>query len=287
MPTKNVFGGPWTRIKIEILKDYLNFYTIALKGKFILHYADAFAGVGKHSRKIADEQPELFEEESFRGSVLTALDTDPPFDRYYFNDLNPAFIKELWKIRDQYIDRDITIKEMDANRFIPQFAKHLNWNERAVLFVDPFKTEVDWQTLVEVAKSKKIDMWLLFPLSALIRLTEKERPEVSPVWAEVLDRMLGSNDWEAELYQPRELPPMDDMFGARPDPVMERLNPEALQAWVKSKLEREFAYVEEPVMLKNNGRPLFSLFLALANDSDKAKALARKVTRAIIKKHQK
>lgn len=280
MSAKNRFGGPWTRIKIEILRKYLKFYTTALHDKFTLHYADAFAGTGSHSQKITENQTELLPLEDFEGSVLTALSTNPPFHRYYFNDLDPLFIQELWQIKDRHPGKDITIKEMDANDFVPLFASHLGSNHRAVLFVDPFKTEMNWETLKHVAKSKKIDMWLLFPLSALIRMTRKEG-DVIPEWRNTLDRMLGTNEWEDALYSPKDVQPTGDLFDTPTDPVMERLNPEALQSWVKQRLEQEFAFVDDPVMLRNNGRPLFSLFLALANDSEKAKALARKVSKDI------
>jgi len=36
------FGGIWTRQKLDILKKYLGFYTLALKNQpFTLHYVDA------------------------------------------------------------------------------------------------------------------------------------------------------------------------------------------------------------------------------------------------------
>jgi three-Cys-motif partner protein len=46
------FGGAWTVIKIDILKQYLDAYTTALKSQpFNLVYIDAFAGCGKYTTK--------------------------------------------------------------------------------------------------------------------------------------------------------------------------------------------------------------------------------------------
>ena len=41
------YGGEWTHQKLDILEDYLNAYTTALKNQhFRLLYIDAFAGTG-------------------------------------------------------------------------------------------------------------------------------------------------------------------------------------------------------------------------------------------------
>ena len=41
------FGGGWTAQKLDILREYLEFFTVALNGKFKLIYVDTFAGSGK------------------------------------------------------------------------------------------------------------------------------------------------------------------------------------------------------------------------------------------------
>src|SRR5690606_28307083 len=92
------FGGLWTRKKLEMLEQYLTFYTQALKNQpFTLHYVDAFAGTGSHVPVVEDSQPMLVPYEDFKGSVLTALEVNPGFHRYHFNDLNPDHINELEK----------------------------------------------------------------------------------------------------------------------------------------------------------------------------------------------
>lgn len=280
MIARNRFGGPWTQKKIEILQKYLKFYTTALSGKFNLFYADAFAGTGKQSSKIEESQIELIPQEDFQGSVMAALETNPPFSRYFFNDLDKEFTEALREITDQHLEKDITISQRDANIFVPMFCRMLGKYDRAVLFVDPFSTELNWKTLTYVAESKKIDMWLLFPLSVIIRMTKKDG-EIIPEWRKTLDRLLGTNDWEQALYSRVDVPQTEDMFGFEHNKGMERINPDAVQDWVKQRLEEQFAFVTDPVPLKNNNRPLFSLFLAVSNDSPKATQLARKVSKQI------
>ena len=80
--TTSDFGGDWTIQKLEILEDYLNAYTTALKNQsFSLMYIDAFAGAGYFSLRNQDEDTRSFIE----GSAARALRIeDKPFDRLIF-----------------------------------------------------------------------------------------------------------------------------------------------------------------------------------------------------------
>jgi three-Cys-motif partner protein len=39
-------------------------------------------------------------------------------------------------------------------------------SHRAVLFLDPYGMQVEWQTIEAIAKTAAIDLWLLFPKEA-------------------------------------------------------------------------------------------------------------------------
>ena len=75
--TEHRFGGPWTELKLRVLREYLHFYTQALKSQpFKLLYIDAFAGTGE--RTVSDEhQSSLFvSERRLRGSAQIALELE-------------------------------------------------------------------------------------------------------------------------------------------------------------------------------------------------------------------
>ncbi len=278
------FGGIWTRQKLEILKKYLSFYTIALKNQpFTLHYADAFAGTGTQTQKKKASQEDLLPRESFEGSVLTALSIEPSFGHYHFNDLDPNHIKSLHDIKAQHPEKQISITQQDANLFVPEFCDKLKSMDRAVLFIDPYNTELDWVTLEYVAKSEKIDLWLLFPLSNALRLTPKDGARIIPEWNDKIDRLFGTTEWKEALYKPKERPMISDLFDAEPEEELERINPDVLQDWVTEKLKGIFRYVAKPVCLKNNGRPLFSFYFAVSNPSPKAWGLADRAAKTILK----
>ena len=168
------FGGIWTLKKLAVLKDYLKFYTTALKGKFTLHYVDAFAGSGEFSPAKNTDQDTLVPYQNMIGSVDTALSINPAFDQYHFNDIDPDFIKELERLKSEHPDKHIEIKAGDANTFVPNFCSQMQSNDRAVLMLDPFSTQLDWATLIPVAESGKVDLWLLFPISVILRMTPKD-----------------------------------------------------------------------------------------------------------------
>ncbi len=287
MNTKHEFGGIWTRKKLSVLEAYLKFYVTALKNlPFSLHYADAFAGTGTHAPAADEDQELLVPYEDFRGSVLTALEVSPGFNQFHFNDLNPTHVSELQNIQDVYPDKQIHIYEQNANQFVPNFCASLQRNDRAVLLLDPYSTQLDWSTLKHVSDSGKVDLWLLFPISVILRMTPRDGARIKPEWKNTLNRLLGTDRWEESLYKPVETPVMGDLFGdPDPTPSSERLNTKELEQWVTNRLRELFPYVAEPVPLNNKGRPLFLFYFAVSNTSEKAWRLADRAASHIIKQN--
>ncbi|MCL2321065.1 MAG: three-Cys-motif partner protein TcmP [Oscillospiraceae bacterium] len=58
----------------------------------------------------------------------------------------------------------VTIINEDCNIALKSICEDINWNKnRAILFLDPYTTEVEWNTLKIVAATIAIDVWYLFP----------------------------------------------------------------------------------------------------------------------------
>ena len=74
--------GPWSEVKLDILKRYAVEYSrILSKQKGLFHvYIDAFAGTGFHLSKTTGEM--------VRGSPLNALLVQPPSKEYHLIDIN-------------------------------------------------------------------------------------------------------------------------------------------------------------------------------------------------------
>jgi three-Cys-motif partner protein len=281
---KQEFGGIWTRKKIAVLNEYLRSYSTALKSQnFILHYVDAFAGNGTNHVATTAAQDLLIPLEDFRGSVRTALEVKPGFHKFHFNDLNPECVAELERLQREFPDKDIKVYTKDANRFVCEFCDKLRWNDRVVIFLDPFSTQLDWTTLHHISKVKQVDLWFLFPISVILRMTPRYGTKIRPEWSDTLARLLGTDEWEFSLY--KQTPTTADLFEST-DEFMHRINTSELGNWVTERLREIFPYVAPPVQLNNNNRPLFLLFLAVSNPNEKAWSLAQRIATSIIHKYR-
>lgn len=194
------FGGPWTEKKLVILEKYLDAYTTALKKQpFQLIYIDAFAGTGR----IGPLRDYYAEEEEVRGFLRGSAEravrvSDKPFDKLVFVEKDPKRCRELESLRVEHPHRNIDIKNDEANEFLRGL--EYDWSKwRGVLFLDPFATEVEWETIATIARFEALDTWLLFPLSALARMLPKAK-EPDDAWVSRLGKVFGGDSWR-ELYR--------------------------------------------------------------------------------------
>lgn len=73
-----------------------------------------------------------------------------------------------------HLKRFTTVYRGDANEKLSKIINDIDWRfSRGLLFLDPYATQVDWATLERVAGTKSIDVWYLFPFSALNRMLPK------------------------------------------------------------------------------------------------------------------
>lgn len=287
MEVEHRFGGHWTDKKLEILAKYLMFFTTALGDQqFKLMYIDGFAGSGNRliERIIAQEAP-LFQIESQSerlnapGSARIALETNPPFHSVVLIERHGKRFSELQKLCSQYPKVSVDLLKGDANEAIVNLCKKTEWRGaktvgrgvRAVLFLDPYGMNLDFSTLRAIADTKAIDVWYLFPLSAICRQAARDGRKLAPYKRASITRILGTHDWETEFYPKTR---HDDLFGHIPDP-RRSADVTAIQAYVKLRLQGVFPAVADPVTLRmENGAPLFSLFFAMSNPDHKANGLA-------------
>ena len=83
--------GYWSELKLEIVEKYGSAYTKTFKrNRLKKYYIDGFSGAGVHLSKKTTTPVE--------GSPLRALKIYPPFDRYYFIDLDEEKTSYLQKI---------------------------------------------------------------------------------------------------------------------------------------------------------------------------------------------
>ena len=158
------FGGNWTQDKLAALSKYLTAYMNIFKTNerarwFTTNYVDAFAGTGFRSESSTESGLTLFDDEDAaelqQGSATIALEASPAFDKYIFVDKKPDHVAALAELKDRYPDRNVEIIRDDANLFLPEWCIKTDWEKnRAVVFLDPYGTQVDWDTIKAMAETK-------------------------------------------------------------------------------------------------------------------------------------
>ena len=281
----NRFGGSWTQIKLHILRAYLESYTTALKRQnFTLTYVDAFAGTGyinpdaQDSRQAEPVWGEDLDEdvkEMFKGSTRLALEVNnKPFDRFLFVEQNSAFVSALNALKMEFPEREIQTWPGDANQVLQLWCRVQSeklttpWHgERAVVFLDPFATEVEWTTVADLAATKSVDVWILFPLSAITRNLPNERqPDAAN--AARLDRVYGGPAWRDLYIQRNPIPVQLGMFAevSGAEQMVRTGQLDIVDVYLE-RLRSVFPHVTDTPKLFRNSKnsPLFAFMFAAAN----------------------
>jgi three-Cys-motif partner protein len=268
------FGGDWTEHKLAVLERYLAAYTKALKNSpFKTAYIDAFAGTGYRTEReegvpnnpllftdlIANEPQQLLD-----GSVARALRVEPPFHTYIFIEKSAESAKSLRTIQEQYPGKDIRIREGDANEEIRGLCNAKNWSRhRAVLFLDPYGMQVEWDTVKAIAATRAIDMWLLFPLGIGVNRLLPRSGIIPEGWKRRIDLLLGTTDWYEQFYRKETT---RTLFGEE-EQIVKASSFDQLSRYFVERLKTVFAAVaEKPLVLSNSAKnPLYLLCFAAGN----------------------
>ncbi|MGI8655877.1 MAG: three-Cys-motif partner protein TcmP [Pyrinomonadaceae bacterium] len=271
----NLFGGDWTTEKLERVRKYLVAYaTIMNKQRFRFAYIDAFAGTGYMTAKQEENSqelllPELADQEAQRfadGSARIALQVQPRFTKYIFVEQSKTKYRKLQKLKEEFplLAEDITIEKADANDYIKHLCERDWTGNRAVMFLDPFGMQVRWETLVAIAQTKAIDLWLLFPLGVAVNRMIKTNAEIPEQWRQKLDDLFGSADWFDAFYRKKVSKGLFDE-----EILFEKISDfDSIGQYFTNRLKSIFAGVaENPLPLFNSrNNPLYLLCFAAGNE---------------------
>ncbi|MBU4267428.1 MAG: three-Cys-motif partner protein TcmP [Acidobacteria bacterium] len=287
---KHIFGGSWTKTKLEVLRKYLEAYTkILSKKQYKYAYIDAFAGTGsieedtdyRELKKLFPEDSEFYGKSSIAGSAQIALGVLPPFQKYIFVESKKDHVHELRKLRDKYPEYEIEIINADANDYLVDLCENRKWNNhRAVLFLDPYGMQVQWKTYEAIAQTKAIDLWILFPLGIAINRLLKKDGKIDKVNKKKLDEIFGTTAWYEKFYQKRN---SKTLFGSE-DEMEKQIGFDKISEFFIERLKGTFPYVVDiPKSLYNSkNNPIFILCFAASNPS--AGKLATKIANDILNK---
>lgn len=284
---KQTFGGDWTNEKLERVGKYLSAYTTIMnRQSFRFAYIDAFAGTGYRTIKREEGQEELpFPElENFLdGSARIALQVEPRFTRYIFVEQSESRFAELQKLKMEFphLQNDILLINTDANSYLQDLCLNYSWkSNRAVLFLDPFGMQVEWDTIVAIAETKAIDLWYLFPLGVAVNRMLTKSGQIRVVWRERLNKLFGDEGWYDAFYRTIKTP---GLFGE--EEVIQKIgNFDLIEQYFVERLKTVFAGVaENPLPLFNShNNPLY--LLCFASGNPKGAKTAIKIAQDILRR---
>lgn len=294
---EHLFGGDWTTDKIERVRKYLAAYMQIMKDRsFKVAYIDAFAGTGYVNTKqkmIQNVFPEFAETEVqdfIKGSAKTALEVQPPFNKYIFIEKNKKHFAELEKLKNDYPNLAERIKAVnaEANEYIVELCNK-NWtNNRAVMFLDPYGMQVDWKTIEAIASTQAIDLWILFPLGVAVNRLLKRNGDIRQGRKNRLDSIFGDSGWYEAFYKKDENLNLFSFIEAEKNEKTElwkkTANFTAIGEYYNNRLASIFPKVAPnplPLLSKNNN-PLYLLCFAAANP--RAADTAVRIAKDILKK---
>lgn len=288
------FGGVWTEIKLNALREYLRFYQNALKNmNFETWYIDAFAGTGdRHAEMrqggIFENRPLEYVEQILDGSARNALKVDPPFTHYWFSEQHRGRANQLELLKHEW-PYDIQVQRSEANAGLrtlfnspPWSGSREAWRQRGVVFLDPYGMSVDWETLQILAQTQRVDVWYLFPRAAVIHQLANDIRGIDEGKRKALSRIFGGDDWEEEFY--RAKPAQASIFDYEVEEGKVRhATPEQIAAFARRRFGKLFCYVSDPLPLMVKGNKYFELY-CLSNNK-KAIALIKRGVNHVIQKY--
>jgi three-Cys-motif partner protein len=147
--------------------NYGSAYTTALKNSTLKkYYIDGFSGAGIHRSRKTGKQ--------VAGSPTRALNVSPPFDGYYFIDLDA----ETTATFDLFVEIESDCSEY-LTRELFSTIQYTKFN-RALCLLDPYGLHLDWEVMRQAGQSRAVDMFLNFPVMDMNRNAIWRNPEKVP-----------------------------------------------------------------------------------------------------------
>ena len=253
LPFKFDAIGAWSELKLEIIEKYGAAYTKAFARTRNLkkYYIDGFSG-GAHLSKRTKA--------TIEGSPARALKITPPFDAFYFIDLNADKTDYL---RTTCSDRsNVHIHTGDCNEYlIKELLPTIQYEKfnRALCLLDPYGLDLDWDVIHHAGQSRAVDLFLNFPVMNMNRNAIWRDPEKAPAGGvDRMNKFWGDDSWRQAAYAEAR---QRSFFGTD----LEKQANEQIVAAFQKRLKdvAGFGFVPKPLPMRNcRNAVVYYLFLA-------------------------
>lgn len=256
LPLKFDEVGPWSEIKLEIIKSYAAEFSKILaaqeRSKFHHIYIDAFSGAGMHISKSTGE--------IIDGSPALALQVVPPFSEYHFIDLNGAKVDALKKTVGSR--QHVYIYKGDCNSILlKDVYPRVLWKDyrRGLCLLDPYGLHLNWEVIAQAGEMRSIEIFLNFPIADMNRNVLRNNPDkVFKADIERMNAFWGDDSWRKIAYTTER-----SLFGFE-----EKVDNESIANAFQQRLKdvAGFKCVPKPLAMKNsNNAIVYYLFFASQN----------------------
>lgn len=248
--------GPWSEVKLDIIKDYATAYSKILTKQFahiprFQHvYVDGFSGAGVH---VSRDTKELVP-----GSPLNALAVDPPFREFHLVDMNRS--KAAWLRETAQDNAHVHVYEGDCNKILVEdVLPTIRYDKyrRGLCLLDPYGLHLNWEVMECAGKLGTIDLFLNFPIMDMNMNVLLAHPEnAHPDQIARMNAFWGDGSWRDAAYKKQPT-----LFG---DVDKKLRNEDVVEAFRKRlKDVAGFEYVPDPLPMKNTKGPVvYYLFFA-------------------------
>ena len=264
--------GAWSELKLEIIEKYGAAYTKAFTKTPNLkkYYIDGFSGAGVHVAKRTKAPIE--------GSPARALKITPPFDAFYFIDLNADKTDYLRAICGNR--PGVHILTGDCNQYLTeQLLPTIQYKKfnRALCLLDPYGLDLDCDVILQAGQSGAVDMFLNFPVMDMNRNAIWKDPDKAPAGGvDRMNKFWGDDSWRNAAYAEAR---QRSFFG----PELVKQGNEQIAAAFQERLKKVagFGFVPKPLPMRNSRKAVvYYLFFA------SPKAVAQKIITDIFRSYE-
>lgn len=255
--------GPWSEVKLDILKRYAVEYSKILSNQrdpsFFHVYVDAFAGAGFHLSRTTGEW--------VLGSPLNALLVQPPFREYHLIDLDGDKVDGLKQIVGDR--KDVFVRKGDCNEVLMnEVFPRVRYEDyrRALCLLDPYGLTLDWKVIREAGTMRSLDIFINFPIYDInINVLHHDQSTVLPMHVERMNAYWGDESWRDVAYEKSP-----GLFGTMEEKVSNRRFAEAFRKRLRE--VAGFKRVPEPLPMRNS-RDSIVYYLFFASQKDTAEEI--------------
>ncbi len=176
---------PWTRTKLFLIERYLDIFSVAMRRRWRLVYADLFSGPGLCVDEASNEERP--------GSSLLAARREE-FEALFLNDVSGDAIAAL---RERIASEDsgrVRFSELDCNEAAVAAREHLFPASAArgtlgLAVIDPTAFQISFEAIRAMTAGLRIDLIITFMSGYILRFIGE------PPLEDRLDRFFGTPKW--------------------------------------------------------------------------------------------